>query len=73
MNRQIDLGSRLKSIRKQKGWNQSQFAEKLGMSVEAVSNLERNINRPSFATLEKLCEVTGLTLGDLFSFDQSSD
>lgn len=70
MKNQIDLGARLKSIRKHKSWSQAQFAEKLHLSVDAVSNLERNLNRPSFATLEKLCEVSEISLRDLFDFHQ---
>ena len=73
MRNQIDLGARLKSIRKHKNWSQAQFAEKLNLSVDAVSNLERNLNRPSFATLEKLCEVSEISLRDLFDFGQVDD
>ena len=63
------FGKRLRHLRKQQKLTQEQLAEKLDCSVEFVSFMERGINAPSFATLEKLSQVFDLKVFELFIFD----
>jgi transcriptional regulator with XRE-family HTH domain len=63
------LGLRLKAIRKQKGLTQGELAERIGRSMDAVSNLERGKSLPSFETIELLCQVLEIPLKQLFDFE----
>mgnify|MGYP001044213236 CR=1 FL=1 len=49
------LGEILKQARKNKGLTQSEVAEKLGVTFQAISNYERGTNSVDNDTLEKLC------------------
>ena len=64
------FGKRLRYLRRQKDLTQEQLAEKVGISVEFLSNLERGINGPSFETLEKLSVTLEVELKNLFDFDE---
>lgn len=51
------FGSNLRHHRKAKHLTQDQLAEKVELSSEMISKIERGIAAPSFATVEKLSEV----------------
>ena len=67
------FGNRLKQLRKYRGLTQEQLAERLDLSVEMVSFMERGIHGPSFETLGRLSEVLQLPVQDLFAFEGSTD
>ena len=62
------FGKRLRRLRRQADLTQEQLAERIGVSVEFVSNMERGINAPSFDTLEKLADSLKLKVSELFEF-----
>ena len=62
------FGRRLRHLRRNKDITQEQLAELTGISVDMLSNMERAINAPSFETLERLAEVLGCEVKDLFDF-----
>jgi transcriptional regulator with XRE-family HTH domain len=45
------------------------FAEKLGISVDFLSLIERGISAPSFNTLENISKQLRLPVTDLFTFN----
>lgn len=55
LNKQI--GSRIKAARERIGYTQEKFAEKTGLSIQHVSNLERGIAGPSLQVVIKICKV----------------
>ena len=59
-------------MRKDKGLTQEQLAEALGCSVEFVSLVERGINAPSVAGLEKFAKVLKVAVRDLFTFEEKN-
>ena len=63
------VGLRIRAIRKQRKLTQDQLAEKLGRSVEAISNLERGVSHPSFETLEGLSATLGVPVKEFFEFE----
>ncbi len=69
------LGVRVRALRESRGLTQEELAELIDRSVDAVSNLERGVSLPSFATLERLATKLGLTLHELFEFkdDEKGD
>lgn len=65
----ILFGKKLRALRRANDMTQENLAEKIGVSVEFVSNVERGINAPSFETLEKIAVVLKTKYKDLFDFD----
>lgn len=64
---QDKIGKFISSSRKNKSLTQEQLAEKLGVSINAVSKWERGLNLPDVSLMEKLCEVLDFTLNELFA------
>lgn len=51
------MGSRIREARKKKGLTQEQLAERLDLSVEFISQIERSLKLPSMQVFIKLVEV----------------
>ncbi len=65
---QQKLGQRIASIRKTKKLTQEQLAEAVECSVEFVSLVERGVNSPSVAGLEKFAKALGVDVKEMFTF-----
>lgn len=59
INKQI--GARIKAAREASEYTQEQFAEKVDLSIQHVSNLERGIAGPSIDAVIKMCKVLGVS------------
>jgi transcriptional regulator with XRE-family HTH domain len=66
---QRKLGQRIASLRKEKKLTQEQLAEKVGCSVEFISLVERGVNAPSVAGLEKFARILKVEVRELFTFE----
>ncbi|MCI0539024.1 MAG: helix-turn-helix domain-containing protein [Verrucomicrobiales bacterium] len=66
---QRKLGQRIAALRKARKLTQEQLAEVLGCSVEFLSLVERGVNAPSVAGLEKFARVLKVEVKDLFTFE----
>lgn len=69
----ILLGKRVKYLRKQKNITQAQFAEKIGLSINYISQIETGIASPTFKTLSMLAKTLEVEIKDLFDFKQSEN
>lgn len=58
----MDTGQAIKTLRLEHGMTQAQLAERCGMSLTAVSNLETGKAYPPKSTVEKICEVFGIPM-----------
>ena len=56
------IGLRVKRARQAANLTQSQLAERIDRTKEAVSNIERGVNLPGLDTLQAICDVTGIPL-----------
>jgi len=65
------FGQRLREIRKQRDLTQERLAERLDISVDFLSLMERGIHAPSFDTLEKISKRLRISVADLFTFPSS--
>ena len=63
-----DFGARLRSIRSERKLTQEQFAERVGISVDFLSLIERGINAPSFETIEQMAKRLRVPVKVLFDF-----
>ena len=50
------LGDRLRKLRERKGLNQKEFAAKMKIPNQNVSNYERGFRQPDYETLEKFAD-----------------
>lgn len=59
------IGSRIQEYRKKAGLNQEEFAEKMGVSRQAVSKWERDKAYPDLDRLVCICEILDVQVGEL--------
>jgi transcriptional regulator with XRE-family HTH domain len=61
-----EVGNKVRSIRKEAGLTLEQLGERSGLSTGIVSQIERGLANPSFATLAQLAHGLGIPVGRLF-------
>lgn len=55
------MDERIKRIRKEFKMTQDKFSKKVGISVSAVSKIEKGINNPSEQTIRAICREFGIS------------
>ena len=63
----IKIGKFISEKRKEKGFTQSELAEKLFITDRAISKWENGICLPDVGNMSQLCEILDITINDLFS------
>lgn len=61
------MGQRVKAAREQKGYTQEQLAEKLNLSVQHVSVIERGVKAPKLETFVKIANELNVNADFLLS------
>jgi transcriptional regulator with XRE-family HTH domain len=61
------VGNRLRALRERKGWSLRQLSEKCGLSINAISRIERGENSPTITSLSRLAEALSIPITDFFS------
>lgn len=64
------IGKIIKKLRKEKGFTQEKFAEKINLSTNYLSKVERGMNTPNVETFFKMAEILDFTLED-FGINQT--
>lgn len=64
---QIKIGNFISLCRKNKKLTQEQLAEKLNVSINAVSKWERGLNLPDYSNMKLLCEILEISLNEFFA------
>lgn len=64
---QIKIGAFIAQCRKEKNLTQTQLAERLEITKQAVSKWETGKGMPDVSLLQPLCSVLGISLNELFS------
>lgn len=62
----MNVGKNIKRLRLHKKMTQSQLAERLGVSSQAVSKWEKDINAPDIALLPEIAKIFGVSIDELF-------
>lgn len=65
------LGTRLKELRKNKGYTQEHLAEMLDLSTRQLIRIENGHNFPSVEMIEKILQIFNIELKSLFDFKKS--
>jgi transcriptional regulator with XRE-family HTH domain len=69
----LNLGGRIKDLRKQKAMTLKELAERTGVSPAMLSQVENNIVSPSISTLWNFAEALGLKIGAFFQEPEELD
>ncbi len=62
---------RIRTIRKRRGLTQTQLAERIDRTSDAVSQLERGLSLPNFETLERLGAALDVPIRDFFDAENT--
>ena len=68
---QKGLGGRIQQLRREIGYSQEQFAEKIGIAINTLSNIERGNSFMTAQTLEKMISALNTTPQELFNFSKN--
>ena len=63
----MNISEKIKKLRQEKGWSQTQLAKKLNTQSQNVSRYERGIFTPSTEALSKFAEVFGVSVDYLLN------
>lgn len=66
------INKNIKELRFKYHLTQEEFAEKIGISIVGLSNLERNRYQPSAETIDKICETFKITPLELLISETNS-
>jgi transcriptional regulator with XRE-family HTH domain len=56
----LQLGNKIREIRKKRGLTQEELAWKSGISLNFMGQIERGHKKPSIKTLKKISEILGI-------------
>ena len=68
----MKINDKVRFMRKERGWAQEFMAEKLDMTPNSYSNIERGITDIQNSRLEQIAKVFGVDLLDLYNFGEKS-
>ncbi|MGJ3262021.1 MAG: helix-turn-helix domain-containing protein [Salinarimonas sp.] len=61
------FGANVRALRRAKGWSQTTFGDRVDMSANGVSKMERGATATSFGRAERIAEVFEVPVTALFS------
>ena len=64
------MKNRIEEIRKARGMNQEELAKALGVSRQTISSLENGRYNPSVELAYKLSKYFGMTIEEVFIFEE---
>lgn len=63
----MTLGEKIKQLRKEKDWSQTQLAQKLGVHPKHISKYENDVHNPPVETLAKIADIFGVSVDYLLN------
>lgn len=67
------LAKNIKNLRLKNNLTQENFAEKIGLSLNGVSNIERNRYQPTAETIDRICKAFNITPAELLLVPSDSN
>ncbi len=67
MDNKFNYGERLRQLRRERGLTQEEMALRADITTSYYGQLERNIANPTISMLNKICEVMGVSITDIFT------
>ena len=68
----IKFGKRIRQLRQSQRMSQEELAFKAGISTAHLGQIERAEKKPTLETIGKLSDALGISLNQLFAFEESS-
>ena len=65
----MNIGNKIRQLRKHRGITQEQLAECIGISFQAISKWENNIALPDITLAPVLASYFGVSIDELFDFN----
>lgn len=69
----MNMGEKIKRIRKAHNMTQEELASKIGVSTNSVHRYEHGTRNISFDTLEKIASVFGMSIEEVACYDDSKE
>lgn len=66
-----DILSTITAYRQDRGWTEYQLAERSGLPQSTISSWYRKHMIPSIPSLQKICDAFGITLSQLFAYEEA--
>ncbi len=66
----VKIGQFIANCRKDKKLTQEQLAEKLGISINAISKWERGLNLPDVSLYQAICKELDISLNEFFAVER---
>lgn len=63
----MNIGKRLKEYRSERHLSQKKLSHHTGISQSFISSIKSNKQSPTITTLERICDVLGITIAEFFS------
>ena len=63
---ELAIGGRIRHLRGRRGLTLRQLSERTGLTESFLSQVERDLTSPSIASLQRIANALGLTIGRLF-------
>ena len=67
MKNTFNYGERLRQLRRERGFTQEETAFRAEITTSYYGQLERGIANPTVSMLNKICEVLGVSITDIFT------
>ncbi len=67
------LGQKILGLRKSKGFTQEEFAEKLGVTAQAVSKWENDASCPDIMLLPEIAKIFGVSIDELMGVKPAAE
>lgn len=64
------MNNRIEQIRKERGIRQEDFAKSMGVSRQTISSLENGRYNPSIMLAYKIAKYFGMTIEEVFIFEE---
>ena len=68
----MNLGEKIKAIRMAKGLTGKELGIRSSTGQSTISEIERGIRSPNIDTLQRICDVLGIQISELFDEEESS-
>jgi transcriptional regulator with XRE-family HTH domain len=66
----VNIGRKISKKRQEMGITQVELAKKAGIAQSTLSNIEMGKKRPQFDTMSAVCQVLGLSVLELLTFEE---
>lgn len=68
-----EIGTKIRELRKKKGFSQEELAESACVSLRTVQRIENDENEPRGNTMQQICKVLGVNAEEILDYGKQTD